>query len=221
MATTGGVRVLVVDDHRIFAEALAQRLGLVRGIGEVVIASSLGQGRALLRRHTPDLVLLDSNLGGEWGPALFEGSPGPRPRTLVVSALHDEATVTAALSSGADGFVAKEVPFEILLDAIDTVLRGELYVGPAVAGPLIRHLLGRRDARAATFVDRVSPRELEVLRCLVAGMDRAEVAAHLHISAATVRTHIQRLLHHAGVHSTLALVAAAREAGVVPTTSYE
>jgi two-component system nitrate/nitrite response regulator NarL len=90
-----------------------------------------------------------------------------------------------------------------------------MYLYPPSVEPVIRRLLDERGAnRAPTFVDDLSTRELEVLRCLIAGMTRAEVAQRLFISPNTVRTHVQHLLSRARVHSTVALVAAARSAGV-------
>jgi LuxR family maltose regulon positive regulatory protein len=84
-----------------------------------------------------------------------------------------------------------------------------------MVGPVMEQLLnGPRSDAEPTFVDNLSPRELEVLQLLVAGLSRAEVAKHLVVSHNTVRTHVQNLLKAAHVHSTLALVAVAREAGV-------
>lgn len=209
--------VLVVDDHRMFADALAQRLSAENGIGEVSVAGSLGEAEAITRRSDPDVVLLDLDLAGEWGPDLITRLTRLRPRhVLVVSAAREPEQIARALSAGADGYIEKGTGIDRLLEAISSALRGEMYLPPPLVRPLMNRLLEQRTGppAAPTFLDDLTPREREVLRCLVAGATRREVAATLQISVATVRTHVQHLLNRAGVHSTLALVSAARAAGI-------
>ena len=218
--------VLVVDDHQMIADALQRRListpQPAREFGAVWAAYSLDMARDALSRWVPDLVLLDFHLGDECGLDLFPtivALPRP-PATLILSAGGETSEVIEALCHAA-GWVSKGTPFEQLLVAIDSALAGGTYIAPRLIGPVIDQLLiesGRRSARP-TFLHLLSKRELEVLRCLVGGMTRREVAERLFISPNTVRTHVQNLLRHAEVHSTLALTAAARELGVSGVTT--
>jgi DNA-binding NarL/FixJ family response regulator len=91
-----------------------------------------------------------------------------------------------------------------------------MYLPPTMVKPVVRQLLSeaRGPQPGPSFVDDLSQRELEVLRCLVSGMTRREIAARLYLSVNTVRTHVQRLLRRADQHSTMALVATARDLGV-------
>jgi DNA-binding NarL/FixJ family response regulator len=209
------VSVLLVDDHRLFAEVLAMRLRDSHGVRKVETAYSLGTARAVVNVLRPEVVLLDRHLRDDDGLDLMPdlARMQPSPRVLVVSAATDAATVIEALENGADGCVRKDDDLGELLRAVRTVLGGDLYLPAALCRPVVQQLLRetRGDPEAASFVDALSVRETEVLRCLVSGMTRAEIAEHLFISANTVRTHVQNLLKRSGVHSTGALVAAARE----------
>jgi two-component system nitrate/nitrite response regulator NarL len=209
--------VLVVDDHRVFAEVLAAQLRLEPGIERVGVALSLEEARVVLRSFTPQIVLLDYDFDGEPGtdfiPELKSRSPGSR--VIMVSGMDDSLSIIESLEAGAEAWVGKDAGFATLVQASMAVLEGHLYLYPPSVKPVIRRLLDERGAkRPPTFVDEISARELDVLRCLIAGMTRAEVAQRLYISPNTVRTHVQHLLSRAQVHSTVALVAAARSAGL-------
>ena len=213
------VDVLVVDDHRIFAEALASHLGRQPGIGRVEFALSLDEARVMLRSFAPGVVLLEQTVRGKRGTDLIAElpqTPAP-PRFVVVSESTDSDEIIDALAAGVDGWVGKDSDGDQLMFALDEVLRGHLYLHPPARRPVVRRLLEQRaDHRPPTFVNDLSPRELEVLRCLVAGLTRDQTARTLFVSPNTVRTHVQNLLRRADVHSTVALVAAARVAGVAP-----
>jgi len=213
------ISVLLVDDHRVFAEVLAMRLRGEPGIASVEIAFSLSSAKAMANRSGADVVLLDYDLAGESGLDLIEGLDelGVRPRVVMVSAGHDPRLIVEALERGAEAWVTKDAGFDVLLVAIGEVLNGHLYLPPDALRSVVDRLVEQAHGPTVpehSFVDELSTRELEVLRCLVSGMTRVEVAQRLFISTNTVRTHVQNVLKAADLHSTLALVAAARERGV-------
>jgi two-component system nitrate/nitrite response regulator NarL len=217
-ASAQPVLVVLVDDHRLFAEVLGMRLRAEPGIAGVEPAYSLGAARALVNKLRPEVVLLDYDLGGECGLDLLDDLErlDPRPRVVMVSAGDDPSTIISALRRGVDAWVTKDADLEVLVHATSEVLAGRMYLPPAALRPLLGRLLNGPVGGAAepSFVAMLSAREVEVLRCLVAGMTRAETAQRLFISTNTVRTHVQHLLQRAGLHSTGPLVAAARELGV-------
>jgi two-component system nitrate/nitrite response regulator NarL len=213
------IRVLLVDDHRSFAQVLAMRLASEPSIAEVVVAFSIGDGLAMALRHRPDVALVDLHLAGESGLDLIAGLesvPAP-PAVVVVSGARDTGSIVAALEAGALAWVPKDSSVEDLLTAADEVLQGHAFLPPRLLRPVVRNLLDKAHAANGeeTFLDTLSIREMEVLRCLVSGMTRAEAAERLFVSTNTVRTHVQNVLRRADVHSTLALVAKARELGVL------
>jgi two-component system nitrate/nitrite response regulator NarL len=213
-----GAVVLLVDDHQVFAEALAEVLAAEPGISRVSLASTLDGARRLLRADAPDLVLLDLALADESGYTLLAdlaGRPDP-PATVVLSGSTEPRLIVQALEAGARGWLTKTTRLSALVAALWQVLDGHVYLAPATLEPVLAHLLAdlHRQRAAAGFVDQLTPRELDVLRCLVSGMTRAEVAQHLFVSTNTVRTHVQSLLRRSEQHSALALVAFARSHGV-------
>jgi len=214
----GRLRVLLVDDHRIFAEVLAIRLRAEPDVAQTLVASSLAEAHTAVREFRPHLVLLDAQLGPVSGLPLLDDITllEERPKVLVLSAYGDVPTVLKALRAGADGWVTKGVSFDELRTATHRALAGEMYLPPAAVGPLVRRLLAdtRLPMPDGTFLSELTERQVEVLRCLVSGMSRREIAARLYVTVNTVHSHVHHMLRLAGVHSTPALVARARALGL-------
>lgn len=238
------IRVLVVDDHRIFAESLAAALAAEPDV-EV---SAAGSGPAALRcleraaaeGRGYDVILVDAELGalasgGRRAPVPVPGngenpqvdgislvagvhSARPSVRTVVLAEKDDPHRAALALQAGASGWVAKDCSLQRLLTVVRGVLRDETHLPPALLTGVLRELTAARKHRTESerLVESLTPREREVLRCMVAGLGRKAVAERLFLSPHTVRTHMQNVLGKLGVHSTLAAVALARRAGVGP-----
>lgn len=229
------IRILVVDDHRIFAESLAAALAAEPDVEVGVAGSAAGALRCLERAGAEgrrfDVLLVDADLGGAPVPG---GAPGgaadglslvagvrstrPEVRVVVLAERDDPRRAATALQAGATGWVAKDCSLSRLLAVVRGVLRGETHLPPALLTGVLREMTMARRVRTESecLVDSLTPRELEVLRCMVAGLGRKAVAERLYLSPHTVRTHMQNVLGKLGVHSTLAAVALARRAGVGP-----
>lgn len=240
------IRVLVVDDHRIFAESLAAALAAEPDVDVSAAGSGPAALRALERAASEgrrfDVLLVDADLGtvapdvvpgqlrGHEAPGQGEGvvdgislvagvrSGQPAVRTVVLAERDDPRRAAAALQAGAGGWVAKDCSLSRLLAVIRGVLRDETHLPPALLTGVLRELTAARKHRTESerLVESLTPREREVLRCMVAGLGRKAVAERLYLSPHTVRTHMQNVLGKLGVHSTLAAVALARRAGVGP-----
>jgi DNA-binding NarL/FixJ family response regulator len=216
-ATTRSRRVLVVDDHRVFAEVLADHLRRTPDVTAVSVAFTVEEARQRAERQHPDLVLLDPHLDGESGLDLLHHLDllPSRPRVLVVADLSDPSAVAQGLVLGVRGWVSKESAFDDLLSAIDAVHEGELHLPAGVWWSVVLELLSERSTRSTqqAFVAGLTERQGQILRCLLVGMTRVEIAKSLHVSPHTVRTHIRDMFRIVGVHSTPHLVARARAAG--------
>ncbi|MEU0300110.1 response regulator transcription factor [Streptomyces sp. NPDC006175] len=246
------IRVLVVDDHRIFAESLAAALAAEPDVD----VSAAGSGPAALRcleraaaeGRRYDVMLVDAELGVLATGATHtvpaprgapDGAPAgmpaagpvdgislvaevrsgrPRIRTVVLAEKDEPRRAAMALQAGASGWVAKDCSLQRLLTVIRGVLRDETHLPAALLTGVLRELTADRKHRTESeqLVESLTPREREVLRCMVAGLGRKAVAERLFLSPHTVRTHMQNVLGKLGVHSTLAAVALARRAGVGP-----
>lgn len=220
--TTTATRVLIVDDHQVFTDALAWRLDSEPDIDVVAVAHD---GRAAvdavdLRR--PDVVILDVDLGAgsEDGVDLIGTVHDSRPEALIiiVTARDDAATAARALRAGARGFIPKDHPSVEVVEAVRAVVAGETRVPPRLLTGVMTLL--RRSAGANSVADekiaRLTAREREVLVLMVSGLDRAAIAARLYLSINTVRTHNKNILAKLGVHSSLEAVSAALRAGMRP-----
>ncbi|MEU6931186.1 response regulator transcription factor [Streptomyces sp. NPDC046385] len=218
------IRVLVVDDHRVFAESLAAALAAEPDVDVIAAGSGpaalrcLDRGAGEGRRF--DVMLVDADLGGGDGIALVAGVREGRPglRSVVLAEKDDAQRAALALQAGAWGWVAKDCSLQRLLAVVRGVLRDETHLPPALLTGVLRELTEARKHRTESerLVESLTPREREVLRCMVAGLGRKAVAERLFLSPHTVRTHMQNVLGKLGVHSTLAAVALARRAGVGP-----
>ncbi|MEZ0069050.1 DNA-binding NarL/FixJ family response regulator [Streptacidiphilus sp. MAP12-20] len=142
----------------------------------------------------------------------------PELRVIVLAAADDPHRAVRALQAGAGGWVAKESSLGRLMAVIRGVMRDETHLPPSLLTGVVRELTAARRDRTESerLVDSLTPREKQVLRCMVAGLGRQAVADRLYLSPHTVRTHMQNVLGKLGVHSTLAAVALARRAGVGP-----
>jgi DNA-binding NarL/FixJ family response regulator len=235
------IRVLVVDDHRIFAESLAAALAAEPDVDVAAAGSGPAALRCLDRAAAEgrrfDVLLVDADLGAGAAPAVARAVPDhgegavdgislvagvregrPEVRTVVLAEKDDPGRAALALQAGASGWVAKDCSLQRLLTVIRGVLRDETHLPPALLTGVLRELTAARKHRTESeqLVESLTPREREVLRCMVAGLGRKAVAERLFLSPHTVRTHMQNVLGKLGVHSTLAAVALARRAGVGP-----
>jgi DNA-binding NarL/FixJ family response regulator len=214
--TQGGrpvVRVLIVDDHRVVADGL--RLVLDEHPDLQVIGTA-GDGATALRLASmtppPDLVLVDYRLpdmtGAELAAQIRDRQPGVR--VLFLSMVVSAPLIREAVKAGARGYLVKTQPAEELVDAVRRAARGEMLVPAATLAELV---VGADEG--AQLLDRLTPRESDVLRLLAAGLDNRAIAARLGIGYVTARSHLRNLSSKLGAHSKLEILARAVELGLI------
>lgn len=212
------IRVVIVDDHQVFVDALAVRLSDDPDFDVVGRATTSEQALAVLAATPCDVVTLDLALAGEDGLALGAEILRRWPSTgvVVVTGLDGGGQVLEAVQLGVRGWVSKVGTIDALTTALRGVARGETHIPAALLTQVLVSLSGQPQATVseAEGIRSLTQRELDVLGCLVEGMSRNEIGELLHVSPNTVRTHVQSILHKLKVHSALAAVAIARRAGV-------
>jgi DNA-binding NarL/FixJ family response regulator len=218
------MRVLIVDDHELLAESL--RLALTaEGYDVVVPGVSPMEVYAAAQATTPDVVLLDLDLGDEGGDGsvLVEALAVGGARVVVVSGTPDRLRVAACLESGACGYISKAASLDLLLEAVRAAGEGRTVMPEAQRLDLLaelRRVRVERQRELAPFED-LTDRERFVLAQVLDGRSAADIATSAYVSEATVRSQIRAVLQKLGVHSQLAAVAAARRVGWTPMASVD
>lgn len=216
----GDISVLLADDHALFAEALQARLSREPDLRPVSVAYTADHLRTQVKRDHPGVVVLDMAFGPENGVVLagYVRDVSPTSRVVMLTGTDSVSSVVAALRCGVRAWLPKTVRPEQLVRAIRGVARGEAWVPPDMLGRVLTSLVGAEPQRPDPLAA-LTPREREVLQCMVDGLNRHQIAKRLHVSANTVRTHTQNLLAKLGVHSTLESVALALRHGLRATQS--
>ena len=207
------VRVVLIDDHELVAEALEVALRS-RGIEVAGRAVTIAEGTTVVEAVDPAVVLLDFRLPDGDGIAGLRAIEGAAPGTavLVVTAVADERTAVDVLAAGAAGYLTKDAPITELVDAVRAVARGETVIPPHLHGAVLGRL--RSPAGGGPVVS-LTAKEQEALDLLARGLGIGEVAEALVISRNTARKHVQSVLQKLGAHTQLEAVALARRAGLV------
>ena len=214
------VRVLVADDHRAFADAIAIRLEAEPDIAVVGVAGTAASAEEMARSLQPDVIVLDVEFGDGDGIEVARRlrEEAPQVRIVVVTFHDDTLTASSAARAGVAGFLAKDASTEELVGAIRIAARGGTWIHERVLGRVLEELAQgspRRTPEQELF-DRLTQREADVLDGMIRGLDRASIGRELYLSTNTVRTHTRNLLAKLGVHSSLEAVALALRAGVRP-----
>jgi DNA-binding NarL/FixJ family response regulator len=198
---TGPIRVLLVDDDPLVRSGLKIMLS---GASELTVVGEVPDGQGVLPaadRHRPDVVLMDIRMPRVDGIAatrLLRAQPSP-PQVIVLTTFDADELVLRALQAGAAGFLLKDCAPRDLVTAIQVVHAGEGSLSPAIARRLIRLVAGdpgtaARQDRARRRLATLTPRERQVAAAVADGQSNADIAARLHLSLATVKAHVSRLL---------------------------
>jgi DNA-binding NarL/FixJ family response regulator len=210
------MRVLIVDGHTLFSEALRPLLDQ-NGIEVLGIAESGAEALEVVRDQGPEVVLLElvlpDMLGLELGREILDERPGTK--VVVVTGLDQSRTAREVLRAGFHGFLTKDTPLPQFIKSVKAVMEGQVINLPRreAARSEVGHHDQQRDA--ALLAGQLTPRELEVLEILVRGGSNAEIARELGLSPNTVRTHVQSILTKLQVRSRLEAAAFAVRFGIV------
>jgi two-component system nitrate/nitrite response regulator NarL len=208
------ISVLIADDHPLFREAIAR---VIAERPDLELVAEASDGRAALekiRELTPDVAVIDVRMpqldGSDVLLALRE--EGLRTNVVFLSAFLDSKTVYDAVAAGANAYLSKEAETDEIVTAILAASRGETILGPEVQTGLAEQIRFREESESRP---RLSEREHEVLRLIAEGLSAPEIGARIHLSTATVKTHLQHLYEKLGVSERAAAVAEGMRRGLV------
>ncbi|PXY37051.1 DNA-binding response regulator [Prauserella sp. PE36] len=204
------IRIVLVDDHPVVREGLRGMLEAEADLTVVGEASSGDEAVALDRVKEPDVILMDLRMPGLDGVgairAILATTPGRR--IVVLTTYETDADILRAVEAGAAGYLLKDASRTELAEAVRAAARGETVLAPSVAGRLMNQV-------RAPAAQPLSPREREVLRLVAKGGTNADIGRALHISEATVKTHLLRVFNKLDVSDRTAAVTTAMERGLL------
>ena len=212
------IRVIIADDHHLVRQGIRALLEKADDIEVVGEAADGQEAVELVERLAPDVLVMDIAM-----PRLNGNQAAGQVRTLgvatqvvILSMYSDETLVRQALRSGARGYLLKRSVTEELLLAIRAASRGEIYLSPAISGSIVAEFLTlQTDADASSPVERLTPREREVLQLVSEGHTNNAIAQILTVSVKTVEKHRANLMSKLNVHDLAGLVRVAIKQGLI------
>ncbi len=205
------VKIAIIDDHALVAEAWSIILNAVDNFEVVGSASSQKEAEHLCHTHRPDVVLMDINLAnGESGIEVTRELTNTLPRLKVIGlSMHNEiALIKKFIANGAKGYLCKNDPSQELIKGINEVYNGKIYISESM----------KEKFMMASFSDapaELTSRELEIIKYTADGLTSKEISEKLFISPRTVETHRHNILKKFDLHNTAQLIAWAKEKGYV------
>ena len=217
------IRVAVADDQPLVRAGFG---ALVNHHADLELSGEAADGQEaidLARRERPDVLLMDVRMprvdGIEATRRITSDPELTGVRVVILTTFDLDEYVYGALRAGASGFLLKDVTPERLVDAIRIVAEGDALLAPGITRRLIERFAGPAGSSPAPAdggaLRSLTPRELEVLELVARGLSNAEIGQHIHVSPATAKTHVGRILTKVGARDRAQLVVAAYEAGLV------
>jgi DNA-binding NarL/FixJ family response regulator len=204
------IRILITDDHPVVREGLS---GMLAGQSDFEVIGLAADGDTAIKMHgslAPDVTLMDLRMPGLDGVGAIKAIKAQQPsvRIIVLTTYDSDADILRAMEAGATGYLLKDAPREELFRAIRAAARGDSVLAPAVAARLLTRM-------RAPAEENLSAREIEVLQLVAKGASNNEIGKSLHISTATVKTHLIHIYGKLGVDDRTAAVTAALEKGII------
>jgi len=204
------IRILITDDHPVVREGLS---GMLAGQSDFEVIGLAADGNTAVKMHdslAPDVTLMDLQMPGLDGVGAIKAIKAQQPssRIIVLTTYNSDADILRAIEAGATGYLLKDAPREELFRAIRAAARGDSVLAPAVAARLMTRM-------RAPAEENLSAREIEVLQLVAKGASNEEIGKSLHISTATVKTHLIHIYGKLGVDDRTAAVTTALEKGII------
>ena len=195
------MKILLCDDQAVIRDGLEMLLNLERDFEVIGAAQDGAEALELAAQKQPDLILMDLKM------PIMNGSEAtrqirakfPHIKILVLTTYDDDDWVFDAIRAGASGYLLKDTSRQKIVEAIRGTMDGKSFVDPAIAGKLLNQVASRQTQPASILTDKLTERELDVLRLIAKGINNSEIAIQLHLSEGTVRNHVSAILEKLGV----------------------
>ncbi|HKZ55855.1 MAG TPA: response regulator transcription factor [Anaerolineales bacterium] len=209
-------RVLITDDHAIVRTGLRTLLKTDASLELVAEASGGYEAIDLVEKTRPDVLLLDLSMPDLDGIAVTKKIKPrfPDVRILILTIHEDQAMLREAIRAGASGYILKRAAEGELISAIHVIMRGDMYIDPAMVRALLEETVSRPSPQPETS-EALTPREIDVLKYIVQGYTNRQIGEELNLSVRTVEGHRANLSGKLGLHSRVDLVRYAREHGLI------
>ena len=201
-------RIVIVDDHPLLRKGVGQLINNEKDLLVVGEAEDAAKALTAIELSRPDVALIDISLGGASGIELLKNIKArfPKLQVLVLS-MHDESVYAhRALRAGASGYIMKQEATEKVLTALRKVLRGEVYLSERLGTRMLNTLVGGRSSAAASPIEALSDRELEVFSLIGQGLGTRPIAEKLHLSVKTIESHRAHIKDKLNLQSATELV---------------
>ena len=195
------MKILLCDDQAVIRDGLEMLLNLEKDFQVIGAAQDGAEAVELAAQKQPDLILMDLKM------PIMNGSEAtrqirakfPHIKILVLTTYDDDEWVFDAIRAGASGYLLKDTSRQKIVEAIRGTMDGKSFVDPAIAGKLLNQVASRQTQPASILTDKLTERELDVLRLIAKGINNSEIAIQLHLSEGTVRNHVSAILEKLGV----------------------
>jgi len=195
------MKILLCDDQAVIRDGLEMLLNLEKDFQVVGAAQDGAEAVELAAQKKPDLILMDLKM------PIMNGIEAtreirvkfPNIKILVLTTYDDDEWVFDAIRAGACGYLLKDTSRQKIVEAIRGTMEGKSFIDPAIAGKLLNQVASRQTQPASILTDKLTERELDVLRLIAKGINNSEIANQLHLSEGTVRNHVSAILEKLGV----------------------
>ena len=195
------MKVIICDDQAIVRDGLEMLLKLEADIEVVGTAEDGAEAVEMVAKESPDLVLMDLKMPVMNGVEATRQIRAryPEVKVLVLTTYDDDEWVFDAINAGASGYLLKDTPRDEVVKVIRGTVSGKVYLDPSVAGRVLEQLSNQSTQPLTMITDKLTEREIEVLRLLAKGLNNKDIAERLFLSEGTVRNHVSTILSKLGV----------------------
>ncbi|MBL8080942.1 MAG: response regulator transcription factor [Anaerolineales bacterium] len=195
------MKILLCDDQAVIRDGLEMLLTLEKDFQVIGTAQDGAEAVELAAQKQPDLILMDLKMPGTNGIEATRQIRArfPEMKILVLTTYDDDEWVFDAIRAGASGYLLKDTPRQKIIEAIRGTMEGKSFVDPAIAGKLMNQVASNQKQPTSLLVEKLTERELDVLRLIAKGFNNSDIAGQLHLSEGTVRNHVSAILEKLGV----------------------